>query len=960
MAKKVREVLLVSNPYDAFIMEEDGRLAGRIIHEYHGLNLSRPPRLTWVSTGRDALAALSKTGFDMVIIMPRLDDMDCARLAAAIKARFPDLPVFLLTHAPGPALADSLTGNTSPFEKMYVWQGTTDLLLAMIKGVEDRMNVAVDTRLGRVAVILLVEDDPLFASAVMPLLYREIVLQTQQVMEESINEEHRLLRMRARPKLLTAETYEDAHRLYREFEPHILCVISDVRFPKNGKMDALAGVSLLRMIRREHPDIALLNLSSNEKNREEALSIPAVFLNKDASTLLRGIRNFFMEHLGFGAFVFRNSDGKEVGRARNLRSMEKILPEIPDDVLRYHASRNHFSTWFRARGEIELADRVRPLHASDFSNAQDIREYMLRCLSENRRGRQRGFVIDFSAEDFDPESNFVKIGNGSLGGKARGLAFLSTLLRDSDALRRELPHIRICIPKTLVITTDAFDRFMENADLQKAVAEEAADDVIEASFLAAPFPEKLRRNLEIFLSEVRHPLAVRSSSLLEDSHSQPLAGIYHTCMVPNVHSDLSVRLEALLIAIKRVFASVFSKASRNFSQNALHRSEPDKMAVIIQQLVGSRHGDLFYPAISGVAHSYNFYPAGHMKREEGVACIALGLGKTVVEGSAGLRFSPKYPELLPGFSTVDEILNNAQHRFYALRLTGSEENTDALVQLSVEEAHSHFPVSYLSSRYIPEEHRIRSTGGDAGYPVLTFDSILKQKDFPLDRVLMHLLEIGRKGMGGAVEIEFAADFPADRDKPPVFAVLQLRPSPQMQGWSDVDIKQQDRQQAVCVSERALGNGLFEDIADIVYVDPEAFEPSKTPEIARQIGKVGRSLHRDGRKFILIGPGRWGSADPFLGIPVKWEDISGAGLIIETASKKVRSTPSQGSHFFHNITARGIGYITIRPDSGDRISWKWLSTLPKISETAFVRHVKAVPAPVIKIDGKTSRAVILEK
>lgn len=960
MAKKVRDVLLVSNPYDAFIMEEDGRLSGRIIHEYHGLNLSRPPRLTWVSTGRDALAALSKTGFDIVIIMPRLDDMESTGLGAAVKARFPHLPVFLLTHAPSPALVDAQPDDVSPFDKMYVWQGSTDLLLALIKNVEDRMNVAVDTRLGRVPVILLVEDDPLFTSAILPLLYREIVLQTQRVMEESINDEHRLLHMRARPKLLIAETYEKALQVYREFEHRLLCIISDVRFPKNGKMDNCAGVSLLRMIRREHSDIALLNLSSNEENREAALSIPAVFLNKHASTFLQEIRNFFIEHLGFGEFVFRSPDGKEVCRAKNIRGMEKILPQVPEDVLVHHASKNHFSTWLRARAEIELADRIRPVNVSDFQNARDLRDYIIRCLSEYRRDRQKGAVIDFSENDFDPESDFVKMGNGSLGGKARGLAFVSTLLRESDVTALKFPHIHISIPKTLVITTDGFDMFMENANLQNSVWEEADDDLIEASFLSAPFPEVLRRDLGIFLSEIRHPLAVRSSSLLEDSLSHPFAGIYQTFMTPNAHPDLSVRLDELITAIKRVFASVFLKAARRFSENTHQSSEPDKMAVIIQQVVGSRHGNFFYPAVSGIAHSYNFYPAGHMKREEGVACIALGLGKTVVDGSGGLRFSPKHPELLPGFSTVDEILKNAQRRFYALRLDKSEANTDALVQLSIEDAASHFPVSYLSSRYIPEEHRIRTTGGDTGYPVLTFDSILKRQDFPLDQILTQLLEIGRKGMGGAVEMEFAIDFSADKKNLPVFAILQLRPSPQVHGQKVVSIDRQDLQKAICTSETALGNGRFEDIEDIVYVDPEAFEPSKTLEIARHIGKIGRSLQRDGRKYMLIGPGRWGSADPFLGIPVRWEDISGAGIIIETASEKMRATPSQGSHFFHNIIARGIGFITIKPGNGDKISWEWLNSLPEISKTAFVRHVRATPAPVIKIDGKTSRAVIHEQ
>jgi hypothetical protein len=786
-------------------------------------------------------------------------------------------------------------------------------------------------------------------------------------MEESVNEEHRLLRMRARPKLLTAETWEEARQLFLEFEAHLLCIITDGRFPKNGKMDDDAGISLLRMIRQKHPDMPLLNLSANETHREAALSVPAAFINKNTTTLLEEIRAFFTRHLGFGDFIFKNADSEEIGRARNLRSMEKILPEIPEDDLIRHAAGNHFSTWFRARGEIELAHRVRPLGVSDFSSTRSMRDHMIHCLRENRKRQRKAVVIDFSPEDFDPESDFVKIGDGSLGGKARGLAFMSTLIQDETELAEKFPHIDIRVPNALVITTEGFDIFLESTDLQRVVAGRDDDDSVIEAFLAAPFPETLRSNLGRYLSEVKGPLAVRSSSLLEDSHSQPFAGIYYTGMVPNVHEDPQVRMESLITAIKRVFASVFLRAARTFSENTLHRSESDKMAVIIQKVVGSRHGDVFYPAISGVAHSYNFYPVGPMEREEGVACIALGLGKSVVEGSDGLRFSPRHPGFLPGFSSVDDILENAQRRFYALRLTdpgpgASTEDTaaDALVQLTVDEARHHFPVSYLSSRYIPEEHRIRTTGGSTGHRVLTFDNILKLKAFPLDRILEHLLEIGQKGMGGAVEMEFAIDFSADSKKPPVFAILQLRPSARMQGQKEVAIGEKDRQGAICFSTKALGNGKFEDIEDIIYVDPVAFDPSKTPEIAKQIGKLSRSIAGAGRKYILIGPGRWGSADPWLGIPVRWEDISDAGIIIETASERMKATPSQGSHFFHNITARGICYITVAPDCDDRINWEWLHSRPAVSGTAFVRHVRSVPAPIVKIDGKTSCAVILEK
>lgn len=961
MPMKVNEILLVSSRYDAFIMEEDGRLAGRIVHEYRGLNLSRPPRLTWVSTAQDALADIEKNQYDIVVTMPRLDDMAPFDLVKIIKSRLPHLPVFLLTHTTSPILREFESSSVAKFDGTFVWHGNTDLLLALIKNVEDRLNVANDTREANVRVIVLVEDSPLYASSILPLLYREVVLQTQRVMEESVNEEHRLLRMRARPKILVAKTYEEAKLLYDQYRPYIISVISDIRFPRNGKMDATAGVSLLTMVKEKSPDIAVLNLSSDDAYRNSALAIPAAFINKNSPFLHTEIRNFFIDYLGFGDFVFRTPDGKEVGRADNLKTMEKTLSSLPNDSVLYHASRNDFSIWFMARSEIELASKLRPLTISDFSGPEDIKTYLASCLKDQRKARQQGIVTDFSNAGNDPDYDFIKIGNGSMGGKARGLAFMSSLLINEPSLREEFSNVNIVIPKTVVITTEEFDVFMTENNLKRLAFETLSDTQIRESFLTASLSNHLIKTLEVFLNHATYPLAVRSSSLMEDSQAQPFAGIYQTYMVPNINKDMSMRLGALARAIKLVFASTYLEVSRSFSESTFHRAEEEKMAVIVQQVVGSRQEDFFYPALSGVVHSYNFYPVSPMQPEDGVAHIALGLGKTVMDGGTSLRFSPKHPEFLPGFSTIEEILKNSQRSFYAMKLSGVDtaaavEKDLSLVQLEIGEAKNHFPLTLLCGTYIHEEHRIRPSLRASGSPVLTFASVLRGKILPLARVLTRILDIGRRGMGGPVEIEFAVDF--QQKGAATFAILQIRPLVLDRYQRAVEITPPDLHAAACVSNMALGNGWVDDIVDIVFVKPESFDPGNTIVIAEEIGKMNHQIKKEGKPYLLVGPGRWGSADPWLGIPVKWKDISAVKVIVEIDSEKLKAMPSQGTHFFHNITSMGICYLTIQSESGGRFDWSWLTSLPIVTESTYVKHV-ASPSPLlIKVDGKKSCAVIL--
>ncbi len=985
MEKRVGEILLVSSPYDAFIMEEDGRLAERITREYRGLNLTRPPRITWVSSANDALLALAEKKFDLVITMPLRDDRDPYGLSKRIRKKYKDLPVVLLSHDTRLLFEDVYHPETVSLSELYIWNGNTDLLLALIKNVEDQMNVAYDTGRAMVRVIILVEDSPKYRSSLLPMLYREIVLQTQSVMDDSLNAEHRILRMRARPKILVAENYEEAERLYEQYKPYLLGVFSDVRFQKDGVVQDDAGFILLEKIRKDKPGLPLLVLSSDDGNREKAMAVPAVFINKTSPVLHTEIRSFFVQYLAFGDFIFRFPDGREVARAGNLKQMEELIPMIPDASVAYHAERDHFSTWLMARSEIQLASKLQPIKSSDFSNVYEIKKYLVAAIRERRKGRQKGVVTDFVADGFDPDMEFVKIGSGSLGGKGRGLAFVSTLLKQNRTFNEKFPNIKISIPRTLVISTEGFDAFITENNLKDCTDCKLDDSLLTERFLNANLPDWLLDDLDIFLAGISYPLAVRSSSLLEDSQFQPFAGIYKTYMIPNNDPDPAVRREHLIRAIKLVYASTFFEAPRSFSKSTIHRTEEEKMAVIIQEIVGTGYGGYYFPTLSGVAQSYNFYPVSYMKPGEGIAHIAIGLGKTVVEGGKALRFSPKYPEFLPQFSTVDDILKNAQQDFFALKMSGVPEcfglsdtedgemsDVSTLEKLDIEKlaqiTDADAPVRRLISTYMPEDHRIRDSYQPDGHHLPTFAGMLKYKSFPLPEILSEILEMGRKGMGAPVEIEFAVTLPLETPETPdeddgdpaipEFALLQIRPMVINRQSMTVTITENERKTHLCYSEKAMGNGIICDISDVLLVKPDAFDPSQTMAIASEIGMLNKIFVGDKRKYLLIGPGRWGSADRWLGIPVDWNDISGVGGIIETSTEKLNADPSQGTHFFHNISSQGICYITVRKKSADDIDMDFLTSLEAEKETVFLKHIHFKNPLTIKIDGRTSKGVVL--
>jgi len=964
MARKVRHILLVSTPYDAWIMEADCRLSERIVNEYRGLNLSQPPRLTWVSSAEQALAALDDQPFDMVITMPRLSDMGAAALGHKIKKKAPGLPVILLTHDTIPSPEIKEPDNAPGIDRTFVWSGNTDILVALTKSTEDRMNAEKDTESAGVRVILFVEDSPYYLSSLLPILYRELVSQTQAVMEGTLNEEHRLVIMRARPKILVAGNYEEALALYERYESNVLGVISDVRFSRSGVLNETAGVDFLKHVRERRFDIPLLLTSSEPANATKAASIPAAFVDKNSGTLHQDVRRFFKDHLGFGDFVFRLPDESEIGRASNLKALEQHMLSIPEASFRYHCNRNDFSRWLFARTEMGLAAEVRPISDDDFSDGEDHRRHLVTIIADRRKRRQKGIVADFNAADADFDTEFFKIGKGSLGGKARGLAFVASLLRQNPDFYVTYKGVDIIVPQTLVITTDGFESFVEDNGLRYLSKTDLPDEQIADLFLAGRFPDWIEEKLRGYLGQVTYPLAIRSSSLLEDAQFRAYAGLYRTYMITNDCPDAKQRLKHLIHAIKLVYASTYYRGPKAFSKRVGHRTEEEQMAVIIQRLVGSSYGDSFYPAISGVAQSHNYYPFARMKPEEGIVTIAMGLGKTVVEGEKTLRFSPAHPQLLPQRSTVEDILDNAQRHFYALKMEKSchylETNDGAnLWHREVTEAENELPMQFLASTYVPDEHRIRDTVHIPGQRVLTFAHILKYREFPLADILKDMLELGEQGMGCPVEMEFSVNLTAEPDHPPQFAFLQLRPMTARAELEQVNISAEEIENAFCFSGKALGNALKQDMADIILVKPEAFDPGRTMEIAREISRINASLVKEDRKYLLVGPGRWGSADRWLGIPVAWADISGVGAMIETESDKLVAEPSQGSHFFHNITTLGINYVTISKAAGDWIDWNWLTALPRLNDATFVAHARLESPVTLKVDGRRSQCVIVK-
>ncbi len=971
MAFKVRNILLVSSPYDAFIMEEDGSIATQVIREYQGLSLSGAPKITRVSTVTEALDFVSKKYVDLVITMPFLSGMNAFEVGREIKKIVPGVPIVLMAHNIRIIQPFIDKSDTYGVDNIFLWCCGAELLVALVKNVEDHENVIADTARAMVRVIIYVEDSPADRSFFLPLIYKEVVWQTQSVLDESLNEKHRLLRMRARPKVLMATNFEEALSLYEAYKPFVFGIISDARFPRNGVVDPDGGLRLLEHVRDQIPDLPLLLLSTEDQNKEKAENIPAVFINKTSHTITDELHEFFKDHLGFGDFVFRLPNEKEICRARTIRELEEMLRLIPDESLRFHAHRNHFSNWVMARAEVALARRLHRRYISKIENIDDMREDLVFKVHALRKLRQQGVVTKFKQKSYDPEvMDFVKIGEGSMGGKARGLAFMWARMQNVQNEDSVFSQIDVVIPKTCVIAADGFDDFMSENDLFPVCA--TSDEEIVEKFLKSSLPPWLHQSLVVFLEKCNFPISVRSSSLMEDGLFRPFAGLYSTYFLANNHPEFSERLIQLENAIKLIYASTWFEGPQAFAKTS-GDGRDDSMAVILQQVVGQEYNGYWYPAVSGVGQSHNYYPILKMQPEEGIVHIALGLGKTVVEGEKSLRFSPPHPKRLIQFSAVDDILANCQRYFYALDMSKSKkfnrENSN-LIKRTVQEAEKEYPVQVLSSTYVVAEHRIRDSFLP-GVRVMTFSQILKYGIYPMPQILSELLEFGREGMGCDIEIEFAVDIKANPAQS-VFYLLQMRPMVSGGERADVSIQDEEIQRAFCFSNHCLGHGRTEKISDILYVKPSTFDPAKTKNIAAEIGVFNRRLDQKDRSYLLIGPGRWGSADPWLGIPVQWSDISRVGAMIEIRNRTLHADPSQGSHFFQNITSLGIPYLTInenddytREDNGYSrdhhfFDWNWLRNQRKETNGTYVCHVRLDEPFVIKCNGKSSEGVLYSR
>ena len=961
MRDRVREVLLVASLYDSFILSEDGRLHEELLNQYLGLNLATTPGITRVSNEAEALRlGQNLKRFDLIIVTLGARDRSILDFAKKVRKQSPRVPIVPLAYDTRQLAALRGKHDLSAVEKAFVWQGDFRILLAIIKYIEDRNNVARDSQLVEVQSIILIEDSVRFYSSYLPLIYTELVRHTQSLISEGVNPAHMLLRMRARPKILLCNSYEEAWDYYQNHHDTILGVISDIQFPRKGQSDPQAGFEFARNVGESHADIPILLQSRDPENREIAEGLGASFLLKDSPLLLKELREFMQRNFSFGDFIFRLPDGSQVGQANDLKSLEEQIRTVPDASLLHHGKRNHFSNWLKARTEFWLADKLRPQKVTDYGTVDQLRQYLIECLHALRVERHRGIVVEYDRETFVEASSVARIGGGSLGGKARGLGF-GNILIGAHELQNRFEGVRISTPPTLVLATEVFERFLDQNQLRDSAL--SSNQNIREEFLKARLPEDAIGSLQDFLESVRFPLSVRSSSLLEDSQHTPFAGVYNTYMIPNSHPETEVRLKQLLTAIKRVYASTFSSSAKQYVKSTPYRLEEERMAVIVQELVGNRHEDRFYPDFSGVARSFNFYPVSPMKASDGIAEVALGLGKTVVEGEQSLRFSPKYPRHLVQFSSVENTLKDSQREFWALELPANGESTPEtefeLSRFGIETAHRDGVLNLLGSTYSHENHAIYDGVSRPGTRLVTFAPILKGKLFPLADILSSLLELTQGAMGGPVEVEFAGNLSVPPGQPKEFYLLQMRPMVADLETDLVGLADAERGKVICQSPRVLGHGLIRDIRDLVVLDPARFNREHSAEAARDVARYNRELTSINAPYLLIGMGRWGSSDPWLGIPVKWEDIWGARVIVESGLADLDVAPSQGTHFFQNITTDGVGYFTIgsKANQGE-INWDWLSQQPALSETKYVRHLRLDDPLTIVMDGRTQEGAIL--
>jgi hypothetical protein len=964
MPMKVKEVLLVANLYDSYSIVREGQFSDKIFGEYLQLNLYAAPRFTPANTHDEAIRLLDVREYDLVIVMAGVEKKTPMIIARDIHKKRPNIPILLLANNNADLKYYKEEARKAEYiDRTFVWNGNSNVFLAMMKYVEDRKNIAPDTKLANIRIVLLVEDSIQYYSRYLPVLYATIMSQTQNLVEDdSADELHIILKMRARPKVILVSTYEEAVNIIDTYREHLLCVISDVKFEKEGVPDEEAGIDLLKYVNSvmKYP-IPLLLQSHDIINAERAKQIGADFIDKNSESLSLDILNFLYRRLGFGNFVFKNHDGKPLMEARNLQEFEDMFRIVPDAALEYHASRNSFSTWLMARGEINMAEQLLPKQTEDFNSTEDLRQFCLDVFHKVRLKKLQGRIIKFEPDLVSLNRFVIRIGKGSLGGKGRGMAFISNFIESID-FSKIIPGINIRIPPTSVIGVNEFDRFIEFNNLYENIYSSNDYIQIRNQFLEARFDDAMNEQLLEYLKIMKNPLAIRSSGLFEDSLLQPFAGVYATFLIPNNHPDLMVRFDQLVTSIKLVYASIFTESAQAYFEAINYKIDEEKMAVIIQEVVGHEYRGKFYPHISGVAHSYNYYPVAYMEPEDGVSISAVGLGMYVAGGESAFRFCPKYPSINT-ISLKDQIRESQRH-FYAIDMQHTtfdlvERGEDAAIKrFRVREAEADGTLNLCVSTYMMENDYLVPGMAFPGPRVVDFSNILKYNALPLADTLKVLLKLFREAMGAPVEMEYALDLQPGDNKLPTFYILQIKPLIRSEEQVDIDPLSHDRNNLLLYAEKGMGNGIVRQIRDVVYVEPMKFSSLITQEIARQVSEYNKYFEENNCEYILIGPGRWGTNDHFTGIPVYWAGISKARVIVEMGLQNFPLEGSLGSHFFHNVTSMNVGYFAIPHNSQTSfINHEILDKQEVVRSTGYIHHIRFYEPLTVMMDGRTRQALI---
>ena len=970
MTRRIFNVLIVANPYDAFILEDDGRVDEKIFNEYTELGIRYPPTFTQVSTTEEAEQVMKSTSIDLVICMPGNADNDAFSVARDVKAKFPEVPCVVLTPFSHGITRRIENEDMSVFDYIFCWLGNTNLILSIIKLIEDKMNIEHDIKEAGVQMIMLVEDNIRFYSSVLPNLYNYILAQSQRFATEALNPHSATMRMRGRPKVVLARNYEEAMQLYEKYHDNTLGVISDCRFPMKGgdrdahvlEKDPEAGFKLLEEIRRRDEYLPLIMESSETENRERALAEGFKFVDKNSKKMNIDLRHILEEHFGFGDFIFRDPvTREEIRRISNLKELQDNIFTIPNDSMLFHISRNHISRWLSARAIFPVSAFLKTVTWHKLQDVDAHRKIIFDAIVQYRHMKNQGVVALFRRDRFDSYSHFARIGDGSLGGKGRGLAFLDNIVKRHPEFN-QFENAKVMIPKTVVLCTDVFDEFMESNNLYHIALSDAPDEEILRHFLRAQLPDAYIADFFTFFEATKSPIAIRSSSLLEDSHYQPFAGIYSTYMIPYLEDKYQM-LQMLAAAIKSVYASVYYRDSKSYMTATSNVIDQEKMAVILQEVVGKQYGSHFYPNISGVLRSLNYYPVGDETSEEGIASLALGLGKYIVDGGLTLRVSPYHPTQIMQMSDMEIALKETQTKFYALDMdnVSHEFKVDDgfnILKLKVKEADKDGSLRYIASTYDPYDQMIRDGYYEGGRKIISMNGVLQHGIFPLPEILQMSMKYGAESMRRPVEIEFACNVNDDRTGE--FYLLQIRPIVDSKQVLDEDLGSIPDDKCLLRSHNSLGHGISEDVVDVVYVKAdEDFSAINNPAIADDIERINRKFLDEGKNYVLIGPGRWGSSDYWLGIPVKWPHISAARVIVEAALKNYHVDPSQGTHFFQNLTSFGVGYFTVNAYSGDGVyQQSLLDSMPAVEETQYVRHVRFDRPLKIMMDGMSQEGVVL--